>query len=304
MAVTRVDANGNSTAPAGPKTSAPTTPADNTGSANIRRPSGWTHPAQKGGGTAAAGLPRGTTGAKEAINKALAELFDETVLLQAARDSCDKDPEDESLKAAYKDAGHRQNGARANLGQVIARQADQLSHRSSLVPQGKRHDAYENPPPSSSDVRRWEQTFISDHTKSPLETRLVEDAVLKNKELRLPGELELLSAAMTAKSVTNGQLNRFQNLERDAIIADFKDVVTGRRPEEQGKSPEDLKTARLGRLHGVLDSVTKKIENEGQKLDPYLFDRLIREVRLHLDLSEADRDALLKKYGARLGPRT
>ena len=141
--------------------------------------------------------------------------------------------------------------------------------------------------------------IISDPRWSPDEKREIARAIFENQGLRLRGELELLSAAMT-----NGRLKGIQIKERDAIVADFKDVVTGRRPEEQGKSPEELKTARLGRLHGVLDSVTKKIENEGQKLNPSLFDWLIKEVQLHLDLSEADRDALLKKYGPRLGPRT
>src|SRR5262249_34227292 len=126
MTVTRVDTNiagsGNSAVPAG-TVPATTATAPKTGPGNIKGPSGWTKPVKQGSSTAPAGVPRGTKEAKEAneaVNKALAELFDETALLQEARDRCNKNPEDTSLKEHCERVGRREEGARANLGQVIA----------------------------------------------------------------------------------------------------------------------------------------------------------------------------------------
>src|SRR5262245_3034021 len=81
MTVTRVDTNiagaGNSAAPAGPTTSAPTA-ADNTGSANIKLATGWsagpTH-AKKARGTVSARLSSTLPdGAKKAIDEAFEQL--------------------------------------------------------------------------------------------------------------------------------------------------------------------------------------------------------------------------------------
>ena len=118
-----------------------------------------------------------------------------------------------------------------------------------------------------------------------------------NIELRLRGELKLLSAAMT-----NGPLKDIQIKEREAIIADWKAVVTRVRPEDKGKSPDDLKTARLGRLRAVLNRVINK-EGSEKKFNPYTYDWLIREVQLSLNLSDNDRLHLNTEYEKGLGPR-
>lgn len=277
---TSVDPNTRSANSAAPAGTAPATPipSDKTGSANIKRPTRWSQPVQTGSGTAPAGFARKT---REAIGKALKELSDAMTLLGVASD-----------RAA---AETRVRVAGANLGQVIADQTRNLQ-RSSLVAQEER-DSTKVQPASCLQVRKLEAIIISDPRWSSDEKSLLEHAMLENKKLRLPGELEMLSSAMT-----KGSLKGIQIKEREAIVADWKAVVTGVRPEDKGKSPDDLKTSRLGRLRDELDRVIKKEGNE-KKFNPYAYDWLIISVQNYLDLNDNDRLHLKAEYEKGLGPR-
>ena len=107
--------------------------------------------AQKTSGPSGVALP---PKAKAAIEDALAEVEVAKVRLNVAVDRYNRNSGDEDLRGT---ALTNLKGARANLGQVIAREADRSSPRSSLVLKEQRHTSdSRNPPPSATKVREFE----------------------------------------------------------------------------------------------------------------------------------------------------
>jgi hypothetical protein len=258
--------------------------------------------AQKTSGPSAAALPAKT---KVAIEDALAEVEVTKVRLRVAVDRYNAHPDDEDLRSAEL---ANLKGARANLGQVIAREADRLSPRSSLVPKEQRHTAAaasKNPPPSVTKLREFEAKVVNG---TPLVDRdEVAGAILKSKELRIVGELALASAAMQAVAKTKDpHLSASQTAERESIVADMKDCVTQARPvEEIGYSPEERAEAQLARFKSIADRVT----TPAGQFDPYLFFWLKDGVRAsmvaaNMDAAYLDKfDHLVASYSNNLAPQ-
>ena len=261
--------------------------------------------AQKTSGPSGVGLaPK----AKADIEKALAEVNEAKFQMRVTADRLIKHPHDDDLHLdlvkADVVAQRTLKGARANLGQVIAREADHSSSlRSSLVLKEQRQ-ASKNPPPSATKVREFEAKVIND---TPLADRdEVAGAILKSKELRATGELARTSAAMLAVAKTkNPFLNPSQTEERKSILADVREYVTQARPEEAHLAPNELAEAQLARFESVADSVTTLAD----KFDPFLFVMLKNEVRAGMVAASMNLDylgkfdALVASYSTKLAPR-
>jgi hypothetical protein len=253
--------------------------------------------AQKASGPSAAGLPPKT---RAAIDKALRELDIANILLRVAEDRLSKKPDDGDLRKQYDTAKTKFNGARANLGQVIASEADRLSPRSSLVPKEQRHTAAsKNPPPSVTKVRDVEAKVVNGTPSADRDE--VAAAILKSKELRVADELARASAAMLAVAQTNDpHLNHSQAEERKSIVADVRDCVTQARPQEEKLAPEELAKAQLARFKSIADRVAA---TEG-KFDPFLFAMMKDGVRANIPEAYRDKfDALAGSYSGKLAPR-
>jgi hypothetical protein len=254
--------------------------------------------AQKTGGPSSVALPQKT---KAAIEDALAEVRVAKVRLAVAYDRYSRNSGDDDFLGP---ALTHLKGARANLGQVIAREADHSSSlRSSLVLKEQR-PASKNLPPSATKVREFEAKVING---TPLADRdEVAGAILKSKELRATGELARTSAAMLAVAKTkNPFLNPSQTEERKSILADVRDCVTQPRPEEAHLAPNELAEAQLARFESVADSVTRLAD----KFDPFLFVMLKNEVRAGMVAASMNLDylgkfdALVASYSTKLAPR-
>jgi hypothetical protein len=241
---------------------------------------------------------------RAAIRDALEEVNEAKFRLRVTVDRLIKHPDDDDLHldlvkanvAAQKNLG----GARANLGQVIAGEADRSSPRSSLVPKDQRHtSASRNPPPSATKVREFEAKVIND---TPLADREeVAAAIGQSRKMRVVRELALASAAMKAVANTsNPHLNPSQTAERRSIIADATESVI--QTDEAGLAPDKLAEAQLAQFKAIADSVT----TPARQFDPYLFAMLKDEVRASMNMDVAYRDkfdALVASYSTELAPR-